>query len=134
MAFHFSVALRAVAVAALCACGSQAVADDCEDVGKLGTMLGQIDRQCSGYRLTRVGRRVMIGMAARSAPLGGEVCAAKGKVAMLQQLGQLYPKLGELAASGDTAGFNRSLCDAIATYLETVANSGGHPVLVERSN
>ncbi len=45
--------------------------DDCEDAGKLGVMLGHIDMQCPGYRLTAAGRRVMLHMADKVQPLAG---------------------------------------------------------------
>lgn len=121
-----------VAVSAVCIFTSVAHADDdCEDAGKLGVMLGQIDRQCAGYRLTDAGRMVMIKMAAKTAPLGGETCAAKGKVAMLQQMGTLFPKVGVAAASGNTMTFNRALCGAIANYLGML---GGEPMIERISN
>lgn len=111
-------------VIALCAVlllGSQDVtADECEDVGKLGMMLGQMDKQCEKYRLTDAGRKVMLTMAAKAVPLGGEMCAAKGKVAMLQQLSVLFPSLDKAAASGNAKTFNRALCEALAQYLEIV--------------
>lgn len=124
---------RVAVIFALCAVMPTVAAmsdDDCEDAGKLGMMLGQIDRQCSGYRLTIAGRQVMINMAAKVVPLGGEACAAKGEVAMLEQMGLLYPKVGIAAASGDTVAFNRTLCDAIANYLTML----GDPALAEKSN
>lgn len=105
--------------------------DDCDDVGKLGMMLGQIDKQCASYQLTTAGRKVMLYMAARTVDLGGEACTAKGKVAMPQQLGELFPNLEVLAASGDTLEFNRGLCDAIAKYLNMVTSQGNQTPMVE---
>lgn len=112
-------------VSAMIFTSSFAVADDCEDAGRIGMMLGQIDRQCGKYRLTDKGRSVMLNMAARSAALGGEMCAAKGKAAMLREFNEMFPDLRRVAASGNVAAFNHRLCDLIATYLSAVGLHGG---------
>jgi hypothetical protein len=91
-------------------------ANDCTDFGKLGTMLGQIERQCPGYRLTPVGYRMMLVFASKIEALGGEACAAKGKIAMLQDM-EAYPRVGMAAASGDATDFNLALCDGIFRQL-----------------
>ena len=91
--------------------------DDCEDAGKLGVMLGQIDNQCAKYELTAAGRHVMVKMAEKVLPLGGEQCAEKGKVAMLQQMSELNPHLDTIAASANQKALNAALCNAIANYL-----------------
>lgn len=96
--------------------------DDCTDMGKLGAMLGQIDAQCERYELTASGRVAMVNFAKMIAPLGGEACAEKGKVAMMQQLSELSPPLNKAAASGNQKRFNGALCDAIASYLKMLGN------------
>lgn len=92
--------------------------DDCEDAGKLGAMLGQIDQQCPDYRLTPAGKRVMMRMATKVTANGGDVCIAKGKIAMLEQLGTLFPQVEVAAATGNSELFSMALCDAIAKYLD----------------
>ncbi len=101
-----------------------ASADDCEDVGKLGFMLGQIEQQCERYRLTPGGHSVLVKMAAKAAALGPEKCAAKGKAAMLQQMSELFPNLTSLAATNDARAFNQQLCDAVARYLGMISPPG----------
>ena len=98
--------------------------DDCEDIGKLGVMFGQIDQQCSKYELTAAGKKTMLGLAARATVLGGEECARRGKIAMLRQLSVLFPQLDQAATSGNQTKFNAALCDAIAKYLEMSAPEG----------
>lgn len=98
--------------------------DDCVDAGRIGAMLGQIDQQCTRYSLTDDGRRVMVNLAAKVQPLGGEKCAEAGKAAMLQDLAS--PALSKLAAKGDTAAFSAGLCDAIASYLKVIED--GRPL------
>jgi len=122
--------VRALVFAAMLIATSPARGDDCEDVGRMGVMLGQIDRQCPKHRLTDAGRRVMIDMAARAAMLGGERCATKGRSAMLRELAVFAPKLDELAASGNGEAFNRGLCDAIASYL-AIVTMGTAPIVEE---
>lgn len=118
--------LAAITSAILIAPATAIADDDCTDAGKLGVMLGQIDSQCDRYELTASGRVAMVNFARMIAPLGGETCAAKGKVAMMQQLSELSPPLNKAAASGDQRRFNGALCDAIASYLRNL----GDPLMV----
>ena len=113
-----------LAMMVLCLGNTAYADDDCVDTGRLGAMLGQIDQQCTRYSLTDDGRRVMIDLAAKAQPLGGEKCAEAGKIAMLQDLAS--PKLTKLAAKGDQAAFTAGLCDAIADYLKLIEN--GRPL------
>jgi hypothetical protein len=95
--------------------------DECTGYGRMGTMLGQVDQQCKSYKLTDEGRAAMIRMASLIAPLGGEKCAAKGKVAMLQDLSESFPRLKKAAETSNVKLFSRELCDSIALWLTAVA-------------
>lgn len=42
---------------------------ECVDYARMGTMLGQMDRQCPGIRLTEAGRKVVLDMAKKQRPV-----------------------------------------------------------------
>ena len=63
--------------------------------------------------------------------LGGEVCIEKGSKNMLQDVNATYPKVRDLAASGNVAAFNSALCDAVAMELTISMLAKGEAALVE---
>ena len=119
------------AVVALALCVLPARADDCTAAGAVGTMLGQLDRQCPDYRLTRAGRETMVEMAMRASALanGSDRCIRLGKASMLSTLSS--PELDDAARSGDPAAFNAALCQAIAIHMHAMSTAGGLPAMYE---
>jgi hypothetical protein len=105
--------------------------DECEDVGKLASMLGQIDQQCPRYRLSEPGRKVYRSMIEKSLTIGGLKCAERGRVVMLQDMRDYNPDLDRLAAAGDQNAFSDGLCIAIARYFGLLAKFSKKPMLFE---
>ena len=50
---------------------------------------------------------------------------------MLQDVNATYPKVRDLAASGNVAAFNSALCDAVAVELTISMLAKGEAALVE---
>ncbi len=123
-------ALTAIALAM--ASASPARSGDCEDAGRMGSMLGYIDKQCPGWQLTEKGREVMVAMAARVLSLGGDICVAQGKAEMLRDMALYNSALGKLAEAGDQEKFTDGLCVAISKYLTIVVSQGSRSPLVEK--
>jgi hypothetical protein len=123
--------IKVVALLIALIVSSLARADDCEDAGRMGTMLAQIDKRCPDYRLTPRGHELMTEMAVRVMALGGESCAAKGKTALLRELREMYPALGA-AASKSAEAFNTALCSSIFSYLSKVGAVAKTAPLVEK--
>ena len=107
--------------------------DACNNLGRIGSMLGQLHSQCPGYKLTGEGNRVRLDMAARLVPLGAERCLTKGKAAMLRELAEMYPLLDVAARSKNQLRFRKALCAAIASYLGTLAIATNPQPLFEKS-
>jgi len=93
-------------------------ADDCEELGQIDAMLGEIQNQCTTYRLTNAGHKARIDMAAKGRLFDDPACAEKGVTAMNRLLDQTFPNIKRIAKSGDRAAFNREYCKAIAAYLQ----------------
>lgn len=94
--------LAAAVLAATFVTGARADNGACENLGRIGTMLRQIDSHCPGYGLTAEGQKLRLTMTARIVPIGGEACTEKGKAAMLRDLGEINPAI-EAAAHGGCA-------------------------------
>ncbi|WP_072375145.1 hypothetical protein [Hyphomicrobium sp. NDB2Meth4] len=93
-------------------------ADACTGDGKVGFMLGQIQNQCGGFRLTERGSSALLRIAG-DVGRRGDACINQAKVAALSELGREYPEITEAAEAGDQDLLTRKLCAAI--YLQLMS-------------
>jgi hypothetical protein len=117
-----SVTKSATFFAALMCVAHIAQAESCEDVGKLGFVLTEIDSNCPGYKLSKQGRRDYESVLNRLIALGGKTCADAGRTKFLKDTIQ-DERIKKLGLAGDEDGLAGALCDAYAIYLVNIGKS-----------
>jgi hypothetical protein len=109
--------------------GAPAKADECQDNGKILAMLRDVEKSCTGYRLTPAASKYLSSMEGKLGQFAAQ-CVADGREIALKDLRGLFPALN-LAVNRPP--MSAPLCDAIAEYLTAFCFVTGHEPLVAQA-